>query len=162
MSRKAKIISLEEFKKKCKPLFLDEDGEFEPSYIRFYSTTIEKDLSKIDFDSENIGIGNADEDYSDCSFCNYPAGYEVLENELPVLFVNSGGDWEHPICYCIYWDGKNLRGYIPKDGNVYNRKEKCAFGSEYELSDDDTVVDDLPCGDADKIRTDIINRIKIN
>lgn len=53
-----------------------------------------------------------------------------------------------------------MRAYIPEDGNIYNKKEKCAYGSEddYENSPDE---DTLPDGDPELIFKDIVNRIQI-
>jgi hypothetical protein len=157
MPRFAVNLTLQEFKDKCEEIFDISNGEFDPYE---FPETINKDLSKLDFSFENWCIGNASPNYSKypnsyTGFCEYPVGYEVLSNNLPVLFVNAGGDWENPICFCIYWDGKQMRAYIPKDGNVYNVKAKSAYGND----DDD--MDDLPDGDKDKIRLDVVNRIKI-
>lgn len=159
MARYSQKLSLEEFKTKCDNILKinDKAKGFDPYE---FSATIIKDLSKVTFDFENYNIGNADPNYekypSDYSgFNGYPCGYHVLENGLPVLFVNAGGDWEIPICFCLYWDGKKMRGYIPTDGNVYNVKEKCAYGSE---EDDE---ENKPEGNPEKIFKDIINRIQI-
>jgi hypothetical protein len=161
MSRFAKAITLEEFKEICKKRIHVGTDEFDPYEM---SETITKDLAKIQFDMENWCIGNADIDFEKYpsdhkGYSNYPCGYEVLENGMPVLFVNAGGDWEWPICFCIYWDGKTLRAYIPKDGNVYNIKQKCAYGSEDDGSEVDE--DNLPSGDPAKIRIDVMNRIQL-
>ena len=40
-----------------------------------------------------------------------------------------GGDWEIPVLFFIYWDGKKFRGYIPTKGNTFNRKEKRSLGN---------------------------------
>lgn len=107
MSRYAPIITMDEFKDKCNKTFnIDTDG-FNPH--DGLSSTIKKDISKVNFDFENYEIGNADPNYGEYSskgFNGYPCGYQLLPNNLPVMFVNAGGDWEYPICFCIYWDGK--------------------------------------------------------
>ena len=87
------------------------------------------------FDFENHEIGNAYRNFdpkyeSKKTDSDYPYGYEVLENGMPCLFVQAGGDWEFPICFVIYYDGSKLRGYIPSDGNLWNRKFKSAFGND--------------------------------
>lgn len=48
---------------------------------------------------------------------------------IPYLECFIGGDWETPLLAIVYFDGKKLRGYIPKDGNSYNHKAKAAFGN---------------------------------
>lgn len=99
-----------------------------------------KDLKKVEFDFENYETGINEDDPAHQQeiltskitrgFMNYPCGYYVLPNNMPVLFINAGGDWETPICFAIYFDGKKLRGYIPKAGNIWNRKNKSAFGND--------------------------------
>lgn len=165
MSRFAKKITIEEFKEICLTKLNVGTEEFDPYE---FPETIVKDLAKVNFDFENYDIGNADYMYNKYptdhqGFVGYPCGFETLESGLPILFVNAGGDWEYPICFCIYWDGKKLRAYIPSDGNIWNKKEKCAFGSEEEMEDyeDSEFFKDNPKPNPALIRADIINRIKL-
>jgi len=171
MSRFAKVLELEEFKSKMKTYINDEDEGFPYSLP---SKVLDSDLTKINFDMENYCIGNADPSYAKYpsdhqGYVGYPCGYEVLENGLPVLFVNAGGDWEHPICFVLYWDGKGIRGYIPKDGNVYNVKEKCAYGNEESDEFLDAIDEAMTEGsdnplfksNPQKIRQDVMSRIQI-
>lgn len=74
---------------------------------------VEKDWSKIDFSTENLDV----------------IGEKVTPQGVPYLLISTGGDWEAPLLATIYFDGKKLRGYIPKDGNSYNHQEKAAFGN---------------------------------
>lgn len=148
MSRYAKIIPMDEFKKKIQRILESDEFPYD------LSTKIETDLKKVNFDRENYEFETGE------GYDNYPCGFETLENGLPVLFMNAGGDWEHPICFCLYWDGKSLRGYIPEDGNVYNKQQKCAYGSE-DMDDESVDYDNLPNGDADAIRKDVMTRILI-
>jgi hypothetical protein len=46
-----------------------------------------------------------------------------------------GGDWEEPILFMVYWDGKTFRGYIPERGNQYNRDTKGALGNNEEADE---------------------------
>ena len=158
--RYATKITLERFKEICERFLFDEEKSFDPYNL---SPQMEKDLSKIEFDFENYALGNAEKSYYEFhkvypssyeGFCNYPCGYEVLSNGLPVLFVNAGGDWEYPICFCIYYDGKRLRAYIPTEGNVFNRDLKSAYGN----NDDKEEFEEIK-GDPEKIRNDVMNRI---
>ena len=148
MSRYAKIIPMDEFKKKIQRILESDEFPYD------LSTKIETDLKKVNFDRENYEFETGE------GYDNYPCGFETLENGLPVLFMNAGGDWEHPICFCLYWDGKSLRGYIPEDGNVYNKQQKCAYGSE-DMDDESVDYDNLPNGDVDAIRKDVMTRILI-
>lgn len=44
--------------------------------------------------------------------------------------MNAGGDWEVPICFAFYWDGTEMRGYIPSEGNVWNKELNRTWGNE--------------------------------
>lgn len=76
-----------------------------------------KDLSKIKWNTENIDI------YGDLR----------MYKKIPYIIISAGGDWECPLYFMIYWDGKNFRGYIPMKGNMYNRNTKQNIGN----NDDD-------------------------
>ena len=86
---------------------------------------IEKDLSKCSWDTEN-----------------HDSWMETLPNGMVYEAHSAGGDWESPVYFIIYWDGKKLRGYIPTDGNPWNRTTKMAFGNPEEYSA--RVKDDQP------------------
>lgn len=59
-------------------------------------------------------------------------GFDTSNSGLPFLGFLAGGDWELPLFFIVYYDGKSLRGYIPEDGNTYNHKTNTAYGSEME------------------------------
>ena len=88
---------------------------------------IKDDLSKVNFDWENYTGFNETSGYG-----LYPVGHRELVKDFHVFFINAGGDWEYPICFILYWNN-GLRAYIPKEGNVWNKKQKCAYGSEDNL-----------------------------
>lgn len=162
--RKALRISQEEFRKKlvCHVLTksdvierLEEDctkdqisqwknGEEVPSdilrdmfvYFGYYigdneSDQICKDLSKLaGMDFENVAV-DAEMDEG----ASHLLGFKVLKNGLPIFGMTSGLDGVFPVYFCIYWDGKNFRGYIPTYGNSFNKNYMCVMGfdkSEYE------------------------------
>jgi len=106
-------------------IFIDYD-EF-PWNLGYQTGTknIKKDLSKVEFTFDNFTSFQYPENFS-----NYPVGYMELKTGFHTFFVNAGGDWEFPICFVLYWGNKKMRAYIPKDGNAWNKKEKCAYGSE--------------------------------
>ena len=56
----------------------------------------------------------------------------TLDNGMSIIGVQCGGDWEYPVYFIIYWDGKSLRGYIPTDGNPWNTDDKIAYGNNAE------------------------------
>lgn len=126
MSRFYSPISLDELKNKIQPIIeYEEDESGDEEFPYNLPKKVEKDIKKIQFDFENWEV-------EDDGYMNYPCGYKLINPDFPVLFVNAGGDWETPICFIIYWDGKDLRGYVPSKGNVFNPITKTAFGSDEE------------------------------
>lgn len=102
------------------------------SFISCLPEKIQKDLSKVEFDMENIEWvpGEAYVGADDL------VGIRTLPNGLTYMGVTAGGDWEMPIFFILYFDGKEIRGYIPKEGNTWNFKTKSAFGnSDGEIDD---------------------------
>ena len=83
---------------------------------------VERDWSKIDFSTENMDV----------------VAEKVTPGGVPYLLIRAGGDWETPLSCAIYFDGKKVRGYVPKDGNSYNHQTKKAFGND--ASDNDACV----------------------
>lgn len=153
MARKTKIITLSEFKEHVKQY--EEECEF--------SNQIEKDLSKIQFDRENLDFSTGF--FDDPNVC----GYQILSNGMPTLFGNAGGDWEHPIVFILYWDGKKIRGYIPEKGNTFNPEFRTAYGSEEnseKFSSSSSLIyieepDILPVPSFELMQEDIVTRIQI-
>ena len=95
-------------------------------YLREINSKVEDDLSKVEFDLENIsteGYGDKAKDI---------IGFQMLDNGLTYLGVMAGGDWELPVFFIIYWDGKSLRGYIPTEGNMFNTSTMSAYGNKWE------------------------------
>ena len=143
------------------------DGEEHPLWDFFsgdwdVQKTIRDDLSKIEVDTENVDyIGEYEMPGTESleHFEMIGAG----ETAFPVAWCACGGDWENPLVFVLYIGQKGeLRAYIPKDGNVYNKKEKAAYGN----NDDDPSWDDDPGNpllqfDADKLRADVAGRIMI-
>lgn len=117
MARFYTEISKEQFLTKVKNLMNDDEFPYELPLI------IQKDLSKVNFDFENCTSFDDEEGY-----VKYPVGYRELKPNFHIFFVVAGGDWEYPVCFIFYWGDNKLRAYIPSDGNVWNKKEKCAYG----------------------------------
>lgn len=117
------------------------------------------DMKKVNFDCENV-LDEEDLD-GDYDYFGLNLGYETLDNGVPVLWVAAGGDWELPLALCIYIGEKGeLRAYIPKEGNRYNLKEKCAYGSEENPPDDFSEHEDEEF-DMDKLRSAAVKRIVV-
>ena len=130
MSRYFKDIPLNDFKSKINALYDNEDG-----FLYGLSKAANKDINKVEFDFENYEPHDIN-DKKLQGFLNYPIGFVTLPNGMHAFFVNAGGDWETPVCFILYWDGSTLRGYIPKDGNVWNRKAKSAYGNDEEADEE--------------------------
>lgn len=84
------------------------------------------DISCVEFDTENVIFNQ--ENYNDGWI-----GYHQIGN-FAFLGCAAGGDWEYPVNFAIYYDGKSLRGYVPRYCNSYNLKTKQAFGNDYDLN----------------------------
>ena len=116
---------------------------------------MEKDLEKVNFDWENY-TSYDEEKHKD----SYPIGYKELKPGFHIYLSYAGGDWELPVCYIFYNSENGLRAYIPKDGNVWNKKEKCAYGSENNREGDFDFEEIWKKEfNEEKIYQDILNRI---
>ena len=107
---------------------------YAPWFIKSLTPQIEKDLAKVKFDTENVSMGN-----------DIQAPFQVLPNGLAILTVQAGGDWEVPVFFIIYWDGLELRAYIPKNGNFWNRTSGVAYGNDDISSGDAESADSIDC-----------------
>lgn len=126
MARYFAKISVKDFKDKI-DLEIQKQTNFgdSPNWAKLTDIII-KDLSKVEFDTENI---STEDDYGWKNNKNL-LGYHQLDNGMVLLGCNCGGDWEQAIYFCIYWDGKKLRGYIPTKGNTWNTITKQACGND--------------------------------
>lgn len=107
-----------------------------------------KDI-KVSFDLENVSWGGPNDFGPDGLM-----GYRTLPGGPTILGLAAGGDWEHPVYFCVYWDGKRLRAYVPTGGNPWNRKTRAARGGEdYEDPDDYEF-------EPGKILADVLARLK--
>lgn len=126
-------------------------------YEALYGNPTQKvsdDLSKIEVDGENSALVRE----FDMPGTEDLEQFEVL-NGVPVAWCCMGGDWEMPIVVALYIGDKDeLRAYIPKDGNAYNKKAKAAYGNDDE---EDFDKDRDYVFDSDKLREDVKGRIQI-
>ena len=131
--RKAVKMSATELGNKLKALLDKPDKHYLGAAIRelvYNNSKVSKDLEKIQFDFENIEI-ELNNDTGKTLL-----GLHTLDNGFSFVGCYGGGDWEAPVYFIIYHDGKSFRAYIPNNGNVYNPYTKCAFGNE-EHEDED-------------------------
>lgn len=161
MSRYAKAnLTVDELKNKILEFTGETDIQYAIWSLDKYSLPdpIKKDLSKINFDMENSDLVGE---------FRMPGAeklnaFEMIGN-FPVAWVSAGGDWELPLVFVLYIGDKGeLRAYIPKDGNAYDHKEKCAYGSE----EDEEFMDGFDeegeyVFDSDKLRADVMKRIVV-
>jgi hypothetical protein len=136
--------------------------------LAYLTEQIRKDLGKVEFDSENHECEPSEAYCGAGDIC----GFRTLSNGLTYLGCMAGGDWETPLFYIIYWDGKKLRGYIPTDGNLWNTDTKRAYGNDVDgetdapnmkrrFGVDVSCFDDFDIDiDCDKVQADILSRIK--
>jgi hypothetical protein len=79
------------------------------------------DLLKIQHDRENVdAIGDIN----------------MTKSGIPYILGQMGGDWEEPLLFMVYWDGKTFRGYIPERGNQYNRDTNELLGNNDEADEE--------------------------
>jgi hypothetical protein len=86
---------------------------------------IVKDVSKIDFSMENLYVGAPREDTSWHASLRDLLGFRRI-GDLSILGCLAGGDWEEPVVFVVYHDGKDLRGYVPTAGNSFVVSKKAA------------------------------------
>lgn len=135
--------------------------------IRELTPKIEADLKKVKFDTENVETSGEGFSRNGDKF-----GIQVV-GDLTYLGCQAGGDWEQPVYFVIYWDGKHLRAYVPVDGNPWNRTTKEAYGNDEEgdakdakkqgliAPDDDDEYPELNFDfDFEKIKADIMARLE--
>jgi hypothetical protein len=107
---------------------------------------------------KDIKVRFATENFFDGISYTYPLpglyGINTI-GDLTFCGMVSGGDWEHPVFFIVYWDGKKLRAYIPSEGNPYNQKTMQAIGNgDHDQGDNPENYD----FEEDLIRKDIIER----
>jgi hypothetical protein len=94
------------------------------------------DIKKIEVDCENVLGDDYDLEELDYSEDGFSYGYDTLSSGVVVRWFKIGGDWEIPVGVCLYvGDDSRLRAYIPKDGNVYNKRLKSAYGNNDDGED---------------------------
>lgn len=126
MARYFAPISVADLQSKIKAV-LDHDSEGDQDFCELLNH-LKGDI-KVQFDTENFDLGGGD------SFGpNGLMGCRKLSNGLTFWGMAAGGDWEVPVFFIVYWDGKKLRGYVPTDGNPWNTTTKEAYGNN-DLAD---------------------------
>ena len=93
---------------------------------------IKKDFKGIHFDWENYDI----------------VGDVRTTNGVPYQLFYAGGDWEIPVYFMVYYDGKRIRVYVPTVGNAWRQDLKQALGNVHKAqrgikTDDEYVYDEL-------------------
>jgi hypothetical protein len=128
------------------------------SSLTLLTPQIEKDYKKVDFDTENMEwhVGEG--------YAGGITGFRTLSNGRAILGITSGGDWECPVYHIIYWDGTQLRGYVPTDGNPWNTQTNMAYGND-EMNDETNCQQRFGCSvedvniDQSKVDVDILKNI---
>lgn len=84
-----------------------------------------KDVSKIDFSMENLYVGAPRENTSWHATLRDFLGFRRI-GDLTILGCLAGGDWEEPVAFVVYHDGRDVRAYVPTDGNSFVVSKKAA------------------------------------
>lgn len=161
MSRTFAPITIPELEEKVWARFSEGEG-IEPILIKEW---LGKDL-KVNFDFENFESPGSNHGKGSL------LGFNTLANGLTYCGMSAGGDWEYPVFFIVYWDGKKLRGYVPTEGNPWNTTTKAAYGNDEpadlknakkrwpELYKDANTIDSCDFEADDKlVLEDILNRI---
>jgi hypothetical protein len=122
---------------------------------------------KVKFDTENFELNESNNQ------SNNLIGFREIEG-FTFWGITSGGDWEEPVYFLLYISEKGkLRGYVPTDGNPWNRTTKRAFGNDEQADLKDAICNfdfpkDTDCVepgdfdfDWDKITNDICKRFDL-
>ena len=93
---------------------------------------IKKDFKGIHFDWENYDI----------------VGDVRTAKGIPYQLFYAGGDWEIPVYFMVYYDGKRIRVYVPTVGNTWRQDLKQALGNVRKAqrgikTDNEYVYDEL-------------------
>lgn len=168
--RKARKVSIEELQEHIAEKFEKNGLEFDQDDFSLYdlfevAPKLEKDLAKITFDFENYTMDP--EGFRDLKPLN---GWESIE-DLAFLGITAGGDWEIPLFFIVYLDHNNtLRGYVPTDGNVFNKTTKEAYGNDEEADEREALklgfssfeeLYDAELFDSTAVIEDILHRIEV-
>lgn len=115
----------------CEQEDLDEWDEDETIVHGFQecATKAVADLAKISFSLENMTL-DPDEPFGDLTAAQAKAwlGPQSI-GDLTFIGCMGGGDWEEPVAFVIYSDGKDFRAYVPTSGNSFDIASKAAIGT---------------------------------
>jgi hypothetical protein len=132
MSRVFAPISEDDLRAKVLEKFGD-DGYIEHHRLG-EDRIVSKDL-KVEFDWENFECEKRSYHQPGGHPCDITLGIHTLENGLTFWGMYAGGDWEHPVTFILYWDGQNIRAYIPTEGNPWNTDTNKAYGNGMDWND---------------------------
>ncbi|MFH1132186.1 MAG: hypothetical protein V1754_12690, partial [Pseudomonadota bacterium] len=82
-------------------------------------------------------------------------GFHELDNGLTLLGVVAAGDWEHEVYHFLYFDGQDIRGYVPREGNTWNKTTHKAYGNDEEADLADIVEQYGPGADESDVKFDV-------
>ena len=140
----------------CEQQDLDEWSQEDAIIYGFSEYCIKafNDLCKVNFSLENMTL-DPGEPYGDFTvdMAREWLGPQAI-GDLTFIGCMGGGDWEDPVAFIIYWDGKTFRGYVPAEGNSYDLASKAAIGSAPEGAVERTF-------DVTAMKTDVAARISV-
>jgi hypothetical protein len=118
-------------------------------YLSELSPQLKQDMGKVEFDWENYTSAT---DLIDMAWRSrhphikdeYGYSFDIMgpHNRMGSEGVSwigcaAGGDWEEPVFFMLYMDQGQVRAWIPKDGNCWNRTTKQAFGNDEDADPKD-------------------------
>lgn len=125
--RKVVNISIPELQNKIGELTTEAEADGYAVTLRELSPQIESDLAQVWFTEEVYELVSADENLIDYRT------FEASNGQFNGLLLYVGGEGECPILVMLYWDGTQIRAYIPQNGNPWNKGLGYVFGIEDEF-----------------------------
>lgn len=118
------------------------------------ATKVFNDLCKINFSLENMTL-DSQEPFGDFT------GDQARDwlgpqawGDLTIIGFMGGGDWESPVAFVVYYDGKDFRGYVPTEGNSFDVASKSAIGSAPAGAEERKF-------DVEAMKADVLSRIAV-
>lgn len=121
------IAAAERFENRDQERFADV-GEIK--FLHLLSPRIVKDLAKVRFRGEKVSAAEGFQTFEGQQTSAKILGMHTLANGLSFLGVNAVSRLETPLFFIIYWDGRALRAYIPRQGNPWNVTDHTPYASE--------------------------------
>lgn len=117
---------------------ISEEHEGDISYANIHALTLIGELNGNSI-LKDVGLKEIFNDFHSgvCEYKDFPLeGFHTLDNGFTFFGYVGQGDETGSYFFIVYWDGKGLKGYVPKYGNTYII-DMNAFEGLYDYVEDD-------------------------